>query len=248
MNEKTVVRLEDTSKAAPLFAGWPDTCIISCLQKVMGDIFVTDSQEPRSAMAFLGGYAFFGGEPERALVEARPGGELVMVPLSEGWARLIEETLPDAARDIRYAMKKAPGFDRQKLTAYAASLPEGYELRPIEGELLDKLLSEGGFSNFGSRERFISLGRGFAVMKGAQIAACASSFSRYREGIEVDVFTAEHERRKGLACAACAKLILSCVDDGLYPNWDAANMNSVRLAQKLGYELDRAYVSYVIQN
>ena len=44
--------LTDTSKAARLFAGWQDTLIRSCLQKVMGKIFVTDPEAPRAAMAY----------------------------------------------------------------------------------------------------------------------------------------------------------------------------------------------------
>ena len=54
------------------------------------------------------------------------------------------------------------------------------------------------------------------------------------------------ERRKGLAAAACAALILRCLDEGLYPSWDAQNMNSVHLAEKLGYELDHEYTAYEV--
>ena len=42
-------------------------------------------------------------------------------------------------------------------------------------------------------------------------------------------------------------MILSCLDDGLYPSWDAANMASVRLAEKLGYELSHAYHCYGVK-
>lgn len=40
---KMVYELTDTTKVAPLFEGWPETLIWSCLQKVMGKIYVTDS-------------------------------------------------------------------------------------------------------------------------------------------------------------------------------------------------------------
>ena len=32
----------------------------------------------------------------------------------------------------------------------------------------------------------------------------------------------------------------------LYPNWDAQNMFSFRLAEKLGYEFDHEYVAYEV--
>ena len=46
--------------------------------------------------------------------------------------------------------------------------------------------------------------------------------------------TREDHRRKGLAYACGAKLILECLERELYPSWDAQNMWSVALAEKLG--------------
>ena len=66
------------------------------------------------------------------------------------------------------------------------------------------------------------------------------------EGIEIEVDTVEEERRKGLATAASAALILRCLDEGLYPSWDAQNMISVHLAEKLGYEYDHEYTAYEV--
>ncbi|MCR5097745.1 MAG: GNAT family N-acetyltransferase [Lachnospiraceae bacterium] len=45
----------------------------------------------------------------------------------------------------------------------------------------------------------------------------------------------------------CAALILRCIDEGLYPSWDAMNMNSVHLAEKLGYEFDHEYTVYEME-
>lgn len=56
-----IYRLEDTSKVRDVFAGWEDTCVWSCLQKVMGTILVTDPEEPKSAMAYVGCFAFLRG-------------------------------------------------------------------------------------------------------------------------------------------------------------------------------------------
>ena len=41
-----------------------------------------------------------------------------------------------------------------------------------------------------------------------------------------------------VAAPACgAALVLTCLARGLYPSWDAANRESVALAEKLGYRL-----------
>ena len=84
-------------------------------------------------------------------------------------------------------------------------------------------------------------------MKDGKIVSAASSYSRYREGIDIEIDTVKEERHKGLASAVCAALILSCLEEGLYPAWDAANMMSVRLAKKLGYEFSHEYICFGIE-
>ena len=54
------------------------------------------------------------------------------------------------------------------------------------------------------------------------------------------------ERRKHLVTIACSALILKCLEESLYPSWDAQNIHSVSLAEKLGYEFDHAYVAYEV--
>ena len=49
-----VVELDDTSKVKKLFEGWQETLIYSCIQKTMGRIYVTDTDNPTSALAYVG--------------------------------------------------------------------------------------------------------------------------------------------------------------------------------------------------
>ena len=101
-------------------------------------------------------------------------------------------------------------------------------------------------SAFESKEKYLQIGRGMVILKDGQIVSGASSYTRYKEGIEIEVDTIEAERRKHLATIACSALILNCLEEGLYPSWDAQNINSVRLAEKLGYEFDHEYVAYEV--
>ena len=50
-----VYELKDTEKAAPLFEGWQESMIWSCLQKIMGKIYADSPEHPVSAMALLAG-------------------------------------------------------------------------------------------------------------------------------------------------------------------------------------------------
>ena len=246
-----IYELDDPSKAAPVFADWEnlDASISACLDNVMGKVFADDAEHPKSAMAVIGDFAFCAGEPDPELLRARPDRWLLVVPQNSAWEEVIENNFP-ADKRIRYAIRKDTVFDRAKLGAMANALPEGYTLRRIDGELYDVCMTDDEFrdnvSVFDSKEKYLELGRGFAVMKDGNIASAASSYSRYSKGIDIEICTRREERHKGLGSAAAAKLILECLDEGLYPAWDAANRMSVRLAEKLGYEFSREYVCYGI--
>ena len=242
--------LEDTAKAASLFDGWEETLIYSCLQKVMGKIYVTDPDRPVSAMAFVGCFAFLAGEPDKELLTGKPEGFVIMVPQNDSWSELIEDCFPDARKVTRYAIRKDTVFDREALTEVAAGLPEGYELRKIDSDIYDLCVQDpvtaDFVSAFGSKEKYLELGRGMVILKDGKIVSGASSYTRYKEGIEIEVDTVEPERRKGLASVVCSALILDCLDEGLYPSWDAHDMNSVQLARKFGYEFDHEYTAYEV--
>ena len=245
-----IYELKDTSRVKPLFEGWQETLIWSCLQQVMGRVFVTDPENPVSAFAFVGCFGFYAGKPDRELAAAKPEGFVIMVPRDEAWAELIEECFPSAKRVIRYAIRKDTRFDPEALRKERDSLPEGYELREIDAEIYDLCLEDpvtrDFVSAFGSREKYLRWGRGMVILKEGRIVSGASSYTRYLEGIEIEVDTVEEERKKRLATNVCAALILRCLEEGLYPSWDAQNMNSVRLAEKLGYELDHEYIAYEV--
>ena len=245
-----IFELEDTSKVEALFAGWEETLIYSCIQKVMGQVFVTDKENPVSAMAFVGVFAFLAGEPDRELVLGKPDGFIIMVPQDDRWSELIEDCYPDARKVTRYAIKKDTVFDREYLTNTVAKLPEGYELKKIDGDLYDLCLEDPVttefVSVFGSKERYLELGRGMMILKDGKFVSGASSYTRYKEGIEIEVDTIPSERRKGLASIVCSALILACLDEGLYPSWDAHDMNSVELSKRFGYEFDHEYTAYEV--
>ncbi len=245
-----VYELKDTQKAEPIFAGWEETLIYSCVQQVMGKIFVTDLEHPRSACAFVGCFAFYAGEVNEELVRNKPDGFVIMTPQNEEWAEMIEKCYPDAKKVTRYAIRKDTRFDVNKLQDMVKMLPEGYELKPIDDRLYDKCLESPAtadfVSSFESKDKYLEYGRGMVILKDGEIVAGASSYTRYKEGIEIEVDTVEAERRKHLATVACSALILNCLKEGLYPSWDAQNKKSVHLAEKLGYEYWHDYVAYEV--
>ena len=119
-----IYELEDTSIVTKLFEGWQETMVYSCLQKVMGKVFVTNTDHPKSVCAYAGCFAFYAGEPDKEIVKNKPEGFVIMVPRNEKWAELIEECYSGAKKVIRYAIKKDTIFDREKLQGFVNELPQ----------------------------------------------------------------------------------------------------------------------------
>lgn len=237
-----------------LFENWNETLIWSCLQGIMGEIHTNTAED--GAMAWLGDFAFYVGNPSEELVDFKPENckqdFIIMVPQNEEWAKLIEKCYGEKARKVtRYAIKKEPDvFDVEKLKQVVLGLPEGYELRLIK-EAEYNMCSANGWSRdlvsqYKDYDSYKKLGLGVAITKDGELVAGASSYSTYHKGIEIEIDTREDHRRKGLAYVCGAKLILECLDRGLYPSWDAQNKWSVALAEKLGYHFDHEYVAYEV--
>ena len=199
---------------------------------------------------FYNGKRIINSEPMVYIMLYKPEGFVIMTPQNNEWAALIEECYPSAKKATRYAIKKGTAFDRTMLKNEILKLPTGYELRKIDADIYEQCLespaTEDFVSAFDSKEKYLRLGRGMVILKDGKIVSGASSYTRYNEGIEIEVDTIEAERRKHLATIACSALILNCLDEGLYPSWDAQNINSVQLAEKLGYEFDHEYIVYEV--
>ncbi len=246
-----IYELNDTTKVFGLFDGWQETLIYSCLQGVMGKVFVTDIEAPKSAYAYVGCFAFYAGEPNKELVANKPDGFVIMTPQNDAWANLIEECHPSAKKVTRYATKKDTRFNQDVLKGFVNELPQGYELHEIDAELynlcLESPVTVDFVSSFESKETFLENGRGMVITKDGRIVSGASSYTRYIEGIEIEVDTVPDEQKKNLATVASAALILRCLDENLYPSWDAQNVISLHLAKKLGYEFAHEYVAYEVE-
>lgn len=237
-----------------IFGNWNETIIWSCLQGIMGEIHTNSSED--AAMAILGDFAFYAGNPSEELIKYKPESckqdFIIMVPQSVAWAELIEKCYGDKAKKVtRYAIKKEMDvFDVEKLQQVVDNLQSGYVLKKIE-EAEFNMCRENGWANdlvsqYKDYKDYQNLGLGIVALKDGELVAGASSYSRYDKGIEIEVDTKEEHRRKGLAYACGAKLVLECLENGLYPSWDAQNKWSVALAEKLGYHFSHEYVAYEI--
>lgn len=237
-----------------LFRNWNETLIWSCLQGVMGEI--QTNSEGDAAIALLGDFAFLAGNPNEELIRLKPESckkdFIIMVPQNDEWSELIEKCYGDKAKKVtRYAIKKEPNvFDAAKLQQAVMELPDDYELKMLEKREYNMCQNNDWakdlVSQYKNYDMYKELGLGVVALKDGEIVSGASSYSTYKEGIEIEIDTREDYRRKGLAYACGAKLILECIKKGLYPSWDAQNKWSVALAEKLGYKFSHEYVAYEV--
>ncbi|MBY5009559.1 GNAT family N-acetyltransferase [Streptococcus suis] len=243
---------EQMRQVASLFGDWPETIIWTCLEGTMGDIYVDDSQSPQSALALYGRQSFFGflaGQPHRDLLKICEGKDMILVPQNQNWSDLIEGTYGDGIRSFtRYATKKDTEFDLGYLQSLVENLSADFQLYPIHSELYQTCLQEEWsrdlVGNYVDVAQFLDLGLGYVILHKGQVVSGASSYASYSAGIEIEVDTREDYRGLGLAKACAAQLILACLDRGLYPSWDAHTLTSLKLAEHLGYQLDKPYQAF----
>ena len=102
---------------APLFEGWEETLIWSCLQGEMGTAWSDGKNPPRAAQIIIGDFCFFAGDAASveagALVQNLPvqhetrTSTVLFLPQDEAWAELIVSVYGKRAqRGVRYATTK----------------------------------------------------------------------------------------------------------------------------------------------
>lgn len=248
--------MENPQNAEKLFKDWQETMLWSCLQGVMGEVYGNDKIHPASAAAVIGDFCFFARKPDKELVAYKPEGcgkdFMILIPRNEAWAALIEACYGEKAKKVtRYAIKKEPDvFSKEKLSEIVEGLSCEYDLKLMDEELF--LWCKGQewcrdwVSQYEDYDEYRKKGLGVVILRDGVPVSGASSYSSYRDGIEIQIDTKREYRRKGLASISGAALILECLERGLYPSWDAQNKESVILAKKLGYHYDHDYTAYEI--
>lgn len=232
-----------------LFAGWNAPMVRACLQGRMGRVTTLGED---SAMASIGDFCFLAGEPVPELVEQTRAP--ILVPCGGGWPEQIKAVLGERAVPFtRYTTRHAPErFDRHRLFSFTTALPQGFSIKLIDKDMYFTLMEQewawdlcGCFEN---ADDFLAQGLGVAVTMGGDLpVAGAASYAACDGAIEIEIDTRPDFRRLGLATACGAKLILECLARDIYPGWDAHDSRSLSLAEKLGYQLDRPYSAYWVE-
>lgn len=241
---------------APLFKGWNETPVWSCLQGHLGQAFADNPDTPRSAQILIGDFCFFAGIPDPELIDNIPDPSRVpvitLITRQESWHSLIESTYDGRyVKFIRYALKKEPeAFNQEQLRVNLTGLPQDCEICRIDGTLYRTLRNEEWSKDlcfqFKNAQDYAQNGLGFVIIKNHEVIAGASSYTYYDDGIEIQIDTKRPYRRQGLARIVGSRLILECLQQNRYPSWDAASQESLGLAKSFGYCLESPYTAYAV--
>ncbi len=217
----------------------------SVLQGLIREAYVDDISNPKVAFLLVKDkYCFLSGTLEKSKLKETIDNNFskyILIP-SDNLCKSIEEIYQDKIiKSERYSMKKDVKFDVIKLEQMTKCLPKEYNLVKID-ESLEKRIKQEHFMNI--TDNYKKYGIGYCCIYNNEIIGVASSNIFYKDGIEVNIRVKEEYRRKGVATAMASKLILECLRKNRKVSWDAANINSVGLAKKLGFEYDSTYNIY----
>lgn len=216
----------------------------SVLDGTMGEAYADNISNPNFAILIVRKYCFMSGNIEKEnlyeLIDSKLK-QYIIIP-SDSLKNIIEEIFKDNINKLeRYSIKKNPLFDKQKLQEYINKVPKEYHIQEVDKMLAEKIKEEEFILITDNYEKN---GVGYCCIYNNEIIGVASSNIFYKDGIEVNIKVKDEYRRRGIATALASKLILKCLEENKKISWDAANLWSVGLAEKLGFEYDSTYNIY----
>jgi RimJ/RimL family protein N-acetyltransferase len=141
-------------------------------------------------------------------------------------------------------------YDRHSeiLAELRKRLLPGFEIRTINEQLFERCEWRAEIEFYaGSMRNFLRHGIGLCMMRGDEIIVEAYAFSLGKTRAEIGAITREMYWGQGYAPIACAYLVEVCEERGYQAYWscDTDNPASIRVAQKLGFQQERAYRVFV---
>ncbi|HHV08970.1 MAG TPA: GNAT family N-acetyltransferase [Clostridiales bacterium] len=216
--------------------------------------WVDDIINPKEAIIIAADFCYLLGDAkhpdEIEQILAENAHYKVIIPCNTQWITYLNDYLSEKVHCYkRYAIKREPNvFNKSDLEQLIQKIDPIYTIKQIDEDIYKEVLSidwaADGCCFFKSYRDYNENGLGYVIYREGQLVCIASSYTTYKNTIGVTIGTLEEHRRMGLAAACAASLIMECLKRGIYPEWEAANMDSVALAEKLGYHYDRAFDIY----
>ncbi len=228
-----------------------DISIECVLEGQMGKAYVDDVGNPSAYKIMVGPFFYFAGD-------AFGEGGLVMLKEVKPYDLFMSSSAGWVEESRKLYGERLVAFDRYSFSSENLSLENLQQLcqspihniKQMDTALLEKVWGQEHFvdiSDFDSPSDFMERGIGYYAEKNGEVIGAAYSSLVCNQGIEVSVFVSEDHRRRGIATALAAQLIKRCLENNMDAHWDAANPESCKLAEKLGYIPTGKYQAYYLR-
>jgi GNAT superfamily N-acetyltransferase len=231
-----------------------DLAIDCVLEGQMGRAFVDHPKKPGAYMIRTGPLCYFAGRPDdqtRSKIAAQLEPYSIFMPSGPGWIESLKSTHGDSLLQFPRYSFSSENLSVEYLRELLDRSPHQSEIFPIDRELAAAVRAEKDhfidLSDYISAEDFAERGIGFYLKKNGRPVACAYASLICSKGAEVSIFVMDKYRRLGVATALACRLLMTCLERNIDPHWDAANLESCRLAEKLGYVATGSYDAYFLQ-
>ena len=219
----------------------------------MGEVLVDSLEDPSVFMAQVGPFRYFAGDPThpnaKELVLQLTNGNLVM-PSKPGWIKLVQEVFGDQVYEFDRFMFSSETLSVKQLKAVFSEVKYTEDITRLTEFMIKRSMADRDsfidVSAFGSSQSFTENGVGFCNIRNGKMLGAAYSSLRCHDAIEMSVFVLNRFRRMGLATGVAIKLILHCLEHSWEPHWDGANIESCKMAEKLGYKFLGKYPAYYL--
>ena len=176
----------------------------------------------------------------------------VITPQNLEWDNVIKKKYKNLLVPLKFVEFHYKNTNTKKLQSLINIIPDSYHIKEFDCTLSKKaeidLENEYLFENFNSLSDFIDKGLGFCTVHNGLVVSAATSMAKSSKAIDIEIQTHKDYRKRGLASAVGAKLVLSCIEKGVKPMWLAANVASEKLAEKIGYTKTGEYISYSVSD
>jgi GNAT superfamily N-acetyltransferase len=171
---------------------------------------------------------------------------------TEEWYPFIYNALSD--REIKQNWQYVYKSEASPQASSKVIIPESYCLHQIDAKFIFSVRNKDTVSNpeflidyieqfWGSVEKYLNLGYGYAAVAEGKIASFAITSFLYDTTFSIGVETLEQHRRKGLASTLVNILLKELYSKGFKIWWDCmdSNIASQKTAQSTGLVLDHKY-------
>lgn len=243
-------------KAFEMLKDFKDTAINAICEGITGQLWVDDEKNPRIVLGKYRDFRYLYGKFQKIenLEEILMSGCdcPVLVTNDEMWAKNLRPEIT-VKETTRYRLDSPEKFDEEALTEIWEKIKNypQLELRIMNGEDYDGYDPTGWEHDmrgcYKSKEEFLAKSCGVVVVCDGEVVSGCSAYTYYSKGVEVQIETLEKYRGMGLGMIVGARYMLECQKRGLKPNWDAAHLQSAKMAQRLGFKLAGEYKAFELK-